>query len=76
MMFEIANIMRSGTGKELFDTLKRIADRQGMGLEEVMTESLLFTKRMEELGARSGKSVKQVADQALDLFEGRLTDRH
>lgn len=73
---EIARIMGSGVGKDLYETLKRIADKQGMGMDEVMKQSLTFTKRMEELGNRSGKSVKQVADEGLDLFEAKLTDRH
>lgn len=72
---EMARIMSSGVGKDLYETLKRIADKQAMGMDEVMRQSLTFTKRMEELGVRSGKSVKQVADEALDLFEGRLQDR-
>ena len=69
---EAMQILRSGTGKELFETLKRIATKQGMGIDQVLSQSLAFTKRMEELGTRSGKSVKEVADQALDLFEGQL----
>ena len=70
--FDIARIMGSGVGPELIQTLKRIAEKQGMGIDEVMQQSLAFTKRMEHLGARSGKSVKQVADEALDLFERQL----
>ena len=73
---EAMRILGSGVGKELFETLRRIADKQGMGIDQVLRESLAFTKRMEELGIRSGKSVKQVADEGLDLFEARLTDRH
>lgn len=71
-LFDIGRIMGSGVGPELIQTLKRIADKQGLGVDEVMRESLVFIKRMESLGARSGYSVKQVADQALDLFEGNL----
>ena len=41
-------------------------------MDEVMRQSFVFTKRMEDLGARSGKSIKQVADEALDFFEGKL----
>ncbi len=64
--------MGSGVGPELIQTLKRIAEKQGMGIDEVMQQSLAFTKRMEDLGARSGKSVKQVADEALDLYQVKL----
>ncbi len=70
--FDIGRILSSGVGPELIETLKRIADKQGLGIDEVMRQSLTFIKRMEAVGARSGKSVKQVADEALDLFEGQL----
>ena len=69
---EVARMMSSGVGPELVQTIQRIARNQGLPTDEVMRRSLAFIKRMEDLGARSGKSVDQVADQALDLFEGRL----
>jgi hypothetical protein len=71
-MVDIGRILASGVGPELVQTLKRIAKKQGMGVDEVMRQSLTFTQRMETLSTRSGKSVKQVADRALDLFEGEL----
>ena len=69
--FDIGRILSSGVGPELVEPLKRIAAKQNLSIDEVMRESLTFIKRMEALGARSGKSVKQVADAALDLFEAQ-----
>ena len=76
--FDIARIMGSGVGPELIQTLKRIAEKQGMGIDEVMQQSLAFTKRMEDLAARSGKSVACTLAHAAATFVGssnsELTD--
>ena len=71
-LWEMGRILSSGVGAELVETIQRIARKQGLPTDQILRESLAFTKRMEDLGARSGKSVKEVADQALDLYEGRL----
>ena len=69
---EIAQLVRSGEGARLLATVKRLVQTQGLSVTEIMRQSVEHMERMEELAAKSGKTVKQVANECLDLYEAQL----
>ncbi len=73
MAMELARIMASAEGRQLFDTLKRLVESQGLSISEVMKQSVEHMERMEDLAKRSGFTLKQIADGSLAAYEARLT---
>ncbi len=66
---EIARLLASGEGRRLISTLQRLVQSQGLPLEQVIRESVEHMERLESLAKRTGKQIKQVADDSLDLYE-------
>jgi len=69
MALEIARLLATGEGRRLISTLQRLVQSQGLPIEQVIRESIEHMERMESLAKRTGKQIKQVADDSLDLYE-------
>ncbi len=59
-------------GPEMVRTIQRIAQKQGIPTEQIVKDALAFMKEMEVLSDRSGKTVKQVADEALADYRRKV----
>jgi len=66
---EIARLLATGEGRRLISTLQRLVQSQGLPLEQVIRESVEHMERLESLAKRTGKPIKQVADDSLNLYE-------
>ncbi|GAH80805.1 unnamed protein product [marine sediment metagenome] len=66
---EIARLLATSEGRRLISTLQRLVQSQGLPLEQVIRESVEHMERLERLAKRTGKQIKQVADDSLDLYE-------
>jgi len=69
MALEIARLLATGEGRRLISTLQRLVQSQGLPLDQVIRESVEHMERLESLAKRTGKTIKQVADDSLDLYE-------
>ncbi len=69
---EVAQLLATPEGRRLVATLGRLVQSQGIPLKEVMSQAITHMEQIEALAQRSGKSVKEVADESLGLYEGRL----
>lgn len=65
---EVMKLMGSNDGKRLLETVKRLIDAGELTVKQV-AEHL---DRLERVGSRTGKTIKAVADEALDLYESQL----
>ncbi len=77
MGLEIARLLAQPEGRRLISTLHRLVESQGLPVEQVLRESVDHMERLETLARKTGKTVKQVADESLDLYEkgvGRVQD--
>jgi len=72
MALEIARLLATGQGRRLISTLQRLVQSQGLPIEQVIRESVEHMERMESLAKRTGKPIKQVADDSLSLYEEAL----
>lgn len=75
MMFDVARLLTSGEGQRLIDTIKRLVASQGLPIDQVIGQSVDHMERIERLALRSGRTVKEVADTALDLYERQNVPR-
>ena len=71
-MLEMARLVASPEGRRLVATLRRLVGSQAVPLEEVMRQSVRHLERMEALAHMTGKTVQEVADESLDLYEASL----
>ena len=69
MAVEVARLLATGEGHRLISTIRRLVSSQGLPLEQVVRESVDHMERLEALARRTGKSVKEVADESLALYE-------
>ena len=69
---EIAQMLASPEGRRLVATLSRLVQSQGIPLKDVMSQSITHMEQIEALAQRSRKSVKEVADESLALYEASL----
>ncbi len=71
MAMEIARLLASQEGMRLVATIKRLVQSQGLPMDVVLKQSVEHMERLEALAKRSGKTVKEVADEALAHYEAR-----
>ena len=71
MAMEVARLLASPEGMRLVSTIKRLVSTQGLPADVVIRQAVEHMERLEALAKRTGKSVKEVADEALALYEGR-----
>ena len=72
MALEIARLLASPEGMRLVSTIKRLVQSQGLPMDVVLRQSVEHMERLEALAQRSGKTVKEVADEALALYQRHL----
>ena len=72
MALEIARLLASSEGMRLVATIKRLVQSQGLPMDVVLRQSVEHMERLEGLAHRTGKSVKEVADEALALYQRHL----
>lgn len=72
--FDLARVMAGPDGRKMFETIKRLVRSQGETTDSLIKEFNSHLERMERLSESTGKPVKQVADEALDLFERAQRD--
>ena len=72
MALEVARLLATGEGHRLVSTIRRIVSSQGVPMEQVVRESVDHMEHLEALALRTGKTVKQVADESLALYEQRI----
>ena len=66
---EVVRLLASPEGMRLVSTIKRLVSTQGLPAHVVIQQSVEHMERLELLARRTGKSVKEVADEALALYE-------
>lgn len=71
-MRDLIKLLATGEGERLLSTIRRLVESQGLPLEQVVRNSVDHMNRIEALAKRSGKSVQEVADEALALYERSL----
>ncbi|KKN39342.1 hypothetical protein LCGC14_0744470 [marine sediment metagenome] len=69
---EIAQMLAGPEGRRLVATLSRLVKSQGISLKDAMSQSITHMEQIEALAQRSGRSVKEVADESLALYEASL----
>lgn len=69
MALEMAKLLATGEGHRLVSTIRRLVSSQGLPIEQVVRESVDHMEHLEALARRTGKTVKQVADESLALYE-------
>ena len=69
MGIEAVKLLATGEGQRLISTIKRLVRSQGLPLDQVVRESVEHMEHLEALAQRTGKTVKQVADESLALYE-------
>lgn len=62
-------LLGSPEGKRLLDTMKRHVEASGEPLEQVLKAWLDHMDRLEAITKKTCKTVKQVEDEALKLYE-------
>jgi hypothetical protein len=72
MSMETARLLASPEGVRLLTTIRRLVRSQGLPTDVVVRQSVEHMERLEAVAQRAGKTVKEVADEALDLYEARL----
>lgn len=72
MGFGVARMMTTAEGRRLVTTLQRIMESQKMPVEQALSESVDFMEKLEQLAQRTGKTIKEVADEALAAYEADL----
>lgn len=72
MALEIARLMASPQGMRLYKTLKRLVEAEGIPVDEVMGQSVDHMEKMEAIARRTGRTVRQVAEESLTLYEAQL----
>ncbi len=71
MMLDMARVLGSPDGIRLVATLRRLVRSQGLPVDQVVRNSVEHIERLEKLAQLSGKTVKQVADEAMALYEAK-----
>ncbi|KKM69236.1 hypothetical protein LCGC14_1452860 [marine sediment metagenome] len=71
MMLEMARVLGSPDGIRLVATLRRLVRSQGLPVDQVVRNSVEHIERLEKLAQLNGKTVKQVADEAMALYEAK-----
>ena len=69
---EAMKIATSAEGKAMISTLKRMVERDGSPLLQIMKEADAHMTKAEALAKRQGVTVKQVLDASLLLYEARI----
>jgi len=69
MAWEIGRLLASPEGVRLVATIQRLVSTQGIPADEVIRQSVEHMERLETLARQTGKSVKEVAEEALVLYE-------
>jgi len=72
MGIEAVKLLATGQGQRLISTIRRLVSSQGLPLQQVVRESVDHMERLEALAKQTGKTVKQVADESLALYEHHL----
>lgn len=72
MPFNAIRLMASQEGKRLVDTIRRIVRSQNQPVEQVVKDMLDHLERVEAIATKTGKTVKQVEDEAITLYEGTI----
>ncbi len=72
MPLSALRLLTSPEGQRLVETIKRIVHSQNLTVEQAVRDMLDHLDRVEALAKRTGKTVKQVEDEALKLYEGQL----
>ena len=67
--FDLARIMTGKDGRKMLEIIKRLVRSQGEPPDELIKGFNAHLEHMERLSQRTGRSVKQVAIEALNLFE-------
>ena len=67
--FELAKLLATAEGRKLIATLQRLVTSQKIPLAQVMTESIEHMEKLEAIAKKRGKTLKQVADESLKLYE-------
>jgi hypothetical protein len=70
---EAMKIATSTEGKAMIATLKRMVERDGAPLLQIMKEADAHMTKAEALAKRQGVTVKQVLDASLQMYEARIT---
>ncbi len=70
---EAMKIATSTEGKAMISTLKRMVDRDGSPLLQIMKEADAHMTKAEALAKRQGVTVKQVLDASLQMYEAWIT---
>jgi len=71
MMLDMARLLGSPDGIRLVATLRRLVRSQGLPVDQVVRNSVEHIERLEKLAQLNGKTVKQVADEAMALYEAK-----
>ena len=67
--WEMGRLLAPPEGVHLVSTIKRLVSSQGLPAGEVIKQSAEHLERLETLARRTGRSVKEVAEEALALYK-------
>jgi hypothetical protein len=62
-------LMASAEGQRLISTIRRHVSSENRPPEQVLQELLDHLDKVEEIAKRTGKTVKQIEDEAISLYE-------
>lgn len=65
-------LMASPEGQRLVETIRRIVSSQKQPVEQVVRDMLDHLDRVEAIAKKTGKTVRQVEDDAIKLYEGTI----
>lgn len=65
-------LMTSPEGQRLVETIRRIVSSQKQPVEQVVRDMLDHLDRVEAIAKKTGKTVRQVEDDAIKLYEGTI----
>ena len=68
-MLDLIKLAASREGERLVATLRRLVESEGLPITQVISQATDHLERMERISKRRGKSVKEVAEEALNLYE-------
>lgn len=66
------SLATSDEGKAMIATLKRMVERDGSPLLQIMKEAEEHMRKAEALAKRRGVTVKQVLDASLQMYEAQI----
>ena len=69
MAWEIGRLLASPERLRLVPPIKRLVSSQGLPVDAVIRQSVEHMERPETRARQTGKSVKEVAEEALVLYE-------